>query len=539
MLNELIEYCNDIETGKINSCLEIKQAVQRFQNDLKRTDIYFDSVKAKKAVTFIQHLKHSSGNYNNQNFILEKWQLFFVANIFGWINTHTNLRRFTDVYLEVARKNGKSALASAIALYCLVMDGEAQAQIVMAANSKKQVKKAMYKATEGFCNKLDATQKYLKVYRDEVKFYDNEIILLSSDTTKVDGLNISCACIDEAHEMKTTQMFDICKSSMGNRKQPLFIITTTAGFNKKYPVYNIRKTCKEILEGVKNDDSQFCLIFTLDSNDNWKDKTNWIKSNPNLNITVSQSFLQSEINKAINNVSLETGVLTKNLNIWCDTIITWIPSNIIQRSMQPLSFNDIPTNATLYVGVDLSSNKDLTAVTYFWINNNKHHFKTQYYLPKESLNSAADKEYYKTQAKKGNIKLIDGEVVNYDIIVEDIININKQHYITKILYDTWNASQFVLRCKENFLPLEPFSQTIANFNRPTLNFERIIYNNEVVIDNNEITIWMFNNVHLRQDSNGNVKPSKENKQNKIDGVISMLMCEGYYLITPQTNFTIL
>jgi len=539
MLDKLYEYIDDVKSNKILTGIEIKQAIERFQIDLTRQDIYFDAGEAEKAIKFISHLKHFTGKHDNKNFILEPWQIFIIANIFGWTIKATGLRRFNNAYIEIGRKNGKTALAAAISLYCLIAEGEANAEVVLAANSREQAK-ICFDAVSKFSRKLDPKEADIRSYRNEVKFHNNIVKVVASDSSKLDGLNCSCVILDEYHAAKTSDVFDVLKSSQGMREEPLFIIITTAGFDKKSPCYSLRTTAKEILEGLKEDDTQFIAIYNLDESDNWTDKKNWIKSNPNLDITIKSSFIKDEVNKALNNISLETGVKTKNLNMWCETITTWISDRYILNASKNISFDIIDNEEDeIIVGVDLSSNSDITAVSYMFIKDEKYNFITKYYLPEDSLNSAQDKEYYKIQHNKGNLTLTSGNVVDYNYILNDILEVNKEKYISMIAYDNWNSTQFAISATEAYLKLEAYSQTIANFNRPTKEFERLMLQGKVVLDNNEITRWMLSNVYLRIDGNGNVKPDKSKKGKKIDGVISMLMCLGAYLNSPHYNITII
>lgn len=539
MISKLYTYIDDVKSQKIKTGVEIKQAIQRFENDLLRSDIYFDKDKAEKALIFISHLKHFTDRYDNKPFILEPWQVFIIANIFGWFIKETGLRRFNNAYIEVSRKNGKTAIAAAISLYMLIAEGEANAEVILAANSREQAK-ICFDAVSKFSKKLDPGSKYVKPYRYDVKFRNNIIKVVASDSTKLDGLNASCVILDEYHAAKTSQVFDVLKSSQGMRSQPLFIVITTAGFDKKSPCFSLRTTAKEILEGLKTDDSQFIAIYSLDINDDWTNPKNWIKSNPNLDITLKSTFLKDEVNKAINNVSLETGVKTKNLNVWCDTVEVWIPDRYILRASKVVDITKFNKDEDeVIVGIDLSSNNDITAVAFMCKKDEKYHFHVKYYLPAEALETSPEREYYKIQVRKNNLIITPGNVVDYNYILKDILEASQNLYISKIYYDTWNSTQFAISATENYLQLEPYSQTISNFNKPTKEFERLILMGDVIIDNNEITRWMLSNVSLRMDVNGNVKPDKSKRDKKIDGVIAMLMALGGYLSMPRYNITII
>jgi len=535
----LKKYISHINSGKIKSGKELRQAVKRYEDDLLREDIYFDEKKAEEAVRFISHLKHYTGQHNGKPFILELWQVFIVANIFGWYRKDTGFRRYTGAYIEIARKNGKTALSAAISLYCLLVEGEANAEIIVAANSREQAK-ICFEAVSNFCRKLDPRSAYVKTYRNEATFQMNKVKIVSSDDSKLDGYNPSLVILDEFHAAKNSKTYDVLKSAQGMRSQPLFIIITTAGFNKSSPCYTLRKTAKEVLEGLKTDDSQFIAIYNLDEHDDFTDPENWIKSNPNVDVTIKKSFIRDEINKAKNNVSLETGVRTKTLNQWCDTVETWIADEDVIKSFSNITFDDIDAEEDeIIVAVDLASTSDLTAVSYMYIKNGQFHFINRYYLPDASMNTANDREYYKQQHKLGNIILMPNtNVTDYDYILNDILTINKSKYISKVCYDSWNSTQFVISATNAYLKMIPFSQGVSTFNRPTKEFERLMLQNKIVIEENEITRWMMSNVYLRFDTNGNSKPDKSANRKKIDGVISMLMCLGTYLMTPRNQISI-
>ena len=540
MITKLNEYIKNVKSKKIKTGLEIRQAIERYENDLKQGEYVFDEQKANKAISFIGHLKHFTGIHNNKNFELQPWQVFIIANIFGWVNPQTGLRRFKSCYLELGRKNGKTALAAAISLYTMIADGEANAEVILAANSREQAKICFDMVSE-FTRKLDPQELYMRAYRNEVKFKNNHIKIVASDSSKLDGLNASVVILDEYHAAKSSKVYDVLRSSQVMREQSLFCTITTAGFDKKSPCYELRKTAKDILEGVKKDDTQFIAIYTLDSTDDWTDPKVWVKSNPNLDITTKSSALKDEINAAKNNISLEVGVKTKNLNIWCETISTWISDKYVYNASKKISFEDIkdPINTEVIVGVDLSNVSDITAVAYMFIQDEKYNFIVNYYLPEDSLNSATDKEFYKVQHSKGNITLTPGNRVDYNFILSNILETNKNYYISKLAYDTWNSTQFAISATDNNLHLEPYSQSVANFNRPTCEFERLILGGDVVIDDNDVTRWMLGNVYLRSDSNGNVKPDKTQRSKKIDGITAMLMCLGTFLTCPRYNLTII
>lgn len=319
---------------------------------------------------------------------------------------------------------------------------------------------------------------------------------------------------------------------MGMREQPLLVEISTAGFNTFSICKQKYDTAKEILNGLKEDDSLQAFIYELDNDDNWDNETTWIKANPNLNVTVTSDFLQSEITKAKNTSSLEVSVRTKNLNQWLSTSSVWIPDIHIINSTQKLNIEDF-SGLCCYVGIDLSAVSDLTAISYLIDTDGKYYFFNRYFLPASALSDNSNAELYKRWNRQGLLNVTEGNVTDYDYILNDILKTNNITYIDSIYYDTWNATQFAISATEAGLNMVAYSQAIGNFNKPTKEFERLILSDRIVIDDNEITRYCFKNVTLKTDHNDNAKPIKTQRQNKIDGVIAMLQSLGGLLLQPQ------
>lgn len=533
-------YVEDVLNGKIVVGELIKLACQRFKDDLQREDIYFNESVVDKAINFIGTLKHFMGKSSGKHFKLENWQQFIIANIVGWYWKDGNTRRFTSSYIEVSRKNGKTALAAALCLYYLIADGEDGAEVDLAANSKEQAKIA-FEFCSSFSKQLDPKGKYLKPYRDNVQFALNnsKLKVFAADDSKLDGFNASFGLIDEYHAAKNSKVRDVIKSSMGMRNNPHLCTITTAGFDKTLPCYKlIRSTSIEILNKLKTDDSMFIAIYSLDDKDDWTDKDNWVKCTPNLNVTVTSKYIKEQVQSAINNPSEEVGVKTKTLNLWCDVADVWLPESYIVKASKNIRLEDF-RDCECYIGVDLSATSDLTAISYLIEKDNTYYFKTDYYLPESALVDKPDRETYKLWKQQGLITITAGNVTDYDYITNDIVAASNILNIQKIGYDKWNATQWAIHATEIGLPLEEYPQTMGNFNRPTKELERLILSGNTVIDNNEITRWCFKNVELKSDYNGNVKPNKGIKSKKIDGVIAIIQALGMYLTVPHYSNEIL
>ena len=529
--NKYKEYANDVVNGKINACKYIKEACERYLDYFNKYEFRED--RAEKVIKFISMLKHFVGKHNGKPFLLLPYQKWIIYNIFGFYYPNTDKRVINYVYLELARKNGKSAFAAAISLYMLCADGENGSEVEFVANSAKQAKISFTMASN-FLSSIDKNGKHFQRYRDSIKFDERKSILqiLSSDASGNDGYNSYCFVLDECHEQKDSRLWDVMCSSQGMRENSLAMITTTAGFNLYGFCYNYRRTCTEILSGLKKDDSQFVAIYTMDDDDDWSDSNNWIKSNPSLGVTVNESYLQQQIEKAKNNTSLEVGIRTKNLNQWISTSDIWISNDLLMDATEKVDLDNFK-ESTCYIGVDLASVSDLTSVSVMIPIDGKFYFKTKYYLPQSALKDNSNCELYKDWKRKGYLTITDGNVTDYDYLLSDIIKVSNKLFIDKIAYDAYNATQWAINATAQGLPLEPYSQALWSFNRPTKEFERLIKSGRVVIDDNPITRWCFSNVVLKRDFNENIKPTKLENQQKIDGTISMIESLGIYLNQPQ------
>ena len=529
------QYCDNVLNGDATVGESIKLASKRFQNDLQRDDLEFREDKVDRAIAFIGTLKHYTGRHSGKQFILSDWQQFIIANIVGFYWKESGTRRFTSSYIEVSRKQGKTALAAALCLYYLIADGEDGAEVLLAANSKDQAKIAFDMCSK-FSKGLDSNGKYLTAYRADIffKMTDSKLKVLAADDSKLDGFNASFGLLDEFHAAKTSKVRDVIRSSMGMRDNPHLCTITTAGYEKQSPCYQLRTVAIEVLNGLKIDDAMFIAIYSLDEKDDWQDENNWIKAAPNLNVTVTPKYLKEQVQQAINNPSDEVGVKTKNLNIWCDSANYWLSDNQIVACTENIDLNNF-RDKPCYVGVDLAATSDLTAVSYLVIDDDKYYFKTHYYLPESALKDKADKELYKFWKQQGLITITSGNTTDYDYITNDLLKYSEIVSIQSIGYDKYNATQWAINATAEGLPLEEYSQSLANFNIPTREMERLILSGKAVIDNNEINRFCFRNVTLKSDHNGNVKPNKAADKKKIDGVIAMIQSLGMYLLNPVYN----
>lgn len=528
-----IQYAEDVLSGKIVTGHYIKLAAERFFRLMYDERYEFREDKVEQVCGFISIIHHYTGKHAGKPFVLEAWQEWIVASMYGFYLRGTNERLVQSAYIEMARKQGKSAFASALCLYHLIADGEMNAEVYMAANSKDQAK-VSFNMASNFSKMLDPGKEFLDPYRDTIKYERTLSFLkvLAADSSKLDGPNASMYLIDEYHAAKNSGVKDVLQSSQGMRENPMAVIITTAGFDRLGVCYQYREMCTEVVSGLKEDDTLFIAIYCLDKEDDWKDEAVWVKSNPNLGVTVQPKYIKTQVKKAINTPSDEVGIKTKNLNIWCDAEKIWIKDDYILAASANVNLEDY-SGLDCFIGVDLSSTSDLTAFSVMIPTTEKMVWKTFYFLPEAALTEKRFKELYGEWARQGALYITPGNVVDYDFILNKIMETGQILNIVTIGYDSWNATQFVINCTEKGLPMEPYSQSIGNFNKPTKELERLLLSGVAVIDNNIINRHCFRNVVMARDKNGNTKPSKQFEEKKIDGVIAMIEALGVYLMCPR------
>lgn len=450
--------------------------------------------------------------------------------------------------LIVNNNCGKDSLAAAIALYMLIVDGEASPEIACLANSREQAR-ILFKYITQYAKSIDGKGKILKEYRNYITMPSNngEVKVFSADASKLDGLNVSCGIIDEYHEAKSRALYDVIASSMLQRTQPLMIVITTAGFDLQSPCHDMYMLGVEILEGIKEDDTFLPVIFQLDEDDDWKDMENtevWKKCQPNLGVTVTVDAMRAEVKKALNDSTAINGVLTKTFNKWVSSSLSWIPSEIVAKCMgRRVDLNDYAGQYAV-IGMDCGSVSDFTSISVCIPQPmvNEYVFKSWTFIPNVTYENSPRKELYKKFVDEGSMIITDGNVCDYDYIQRKIGEIGNVLMIDAIYSDAWNATSLLTSLQDSGYNVLPFSQAIGNFNAPTKEMERLIRESRAIIDKSQNVLWQFGNVELKVDSNGNAKPNKgvgkgsnEAYAKKIDSVISMCTALGGLLKGGYTN----
>ena len=526
------QYAQQVFNGEVLVCEYVTLAIKRYYNDLENAldkGWYFDRKAAQRAISFIEKLKHTKGKWAGQRFKLEPWQQFILWNIFGWMKAD-GTRRFRYVYVEIARKNGKTALSAGIGLYMLFADGEARPEVYSAATVKDQARICFSDAVE-IVKKTDL-KNYLSPYRNSIVYEltGGTMKPLSSDYGTHDGLNPSCGIIDEFHAHKDSGMFDVIKSAFGARRQPLMFIITTAGFNKNGACYAYRSNVIKVLQGINEDDSLFGIIYTLDRKEEWDNPKMWIKSNPNLGVSVFPEYLSDQVNDAKNRPEAVRNVMTKNVNLWVDAEKTWILDDMWQKCIGTTDRESL-RGCQCWGGLDLSNVSDITAFVLLFHENDHFQLLPFFWIPEEKMLEKIRKENinYDKWVQQGYVKVTAGNILDYDFVKADILQIVEEFDLQSTAYDRWNASQTIIDLQNEGMECSPFGQGYGSMGAPTKEFEKIVLTQKLEHFGNPVLRWMMSSTVVKTDPAGNIKPDKEKSVQKIDGIVASIMALGEWM----------
>jgi len=536
-VNPIRAYWRQIADGECVVSHKIKVTYQKLIRDLDddKSEWEYSAPRADHAIFFIEHYcRHSKGAMGGRPFILEKWQKAAVAALFGFIHKIDGIRKYREIILIVARKNGKSQLGSAIALYMLFADGENGPEIVSAATKRDQAK-IIWAESKRMVKKAPALSKRARTLVGEIvtDFNDGSFKPLSSDSNSLDGLNVHCSLIDELHAITDINLYDVIIDGMSAREQPLSVITSTAGtvregiFDQKYD------DAKKIIEGYEGGDYQdertLPLIYELDNRKEWTNPKCWQKANPGLGTIKSLDQLAEKVRKAQSNALLIKNLVCKDFNVRETTSEAW------------LAFEQLNNIATFNVselkprygigGTDLSSTVDLTCATViFMVPNDPHVYVLQmYWIPEDIIENREkeDKIPYTKWRDLGLLRTTPGNKVHYRYVTDWFLEIQKDYdiYIPWVGYDRWSADYWVEEMKGHFgeKSMEPVAQGVQTLSSPMKLLGADLESKIVNYNNNPILKWCLSNTAIAIDKNLNIQPCKtRNQRRRIDGTASLL-----------------
>ena len=529
-IRRLEGYVTGILDGSRPSCRYIKLACQRWLDDLKRPDLYFDSAVYLKICRFSRQFKHYKGPLAGQFFEPEDWQLFVFANIIGLKRSESGRRKYRLGDLYLPRKNGKTFLSAIFALWFLMMDGEAGAEVYMAALDQEQAKLCYDAAIT--LGRGSIFGKLLKIYNSRLKTecpqVNGVMKPLSKDTQNKDGLNIHAAICDERHAWPSTEMLDVIKTGMGARPQPFILSISTAGVDVSNPYFSDVEAYKSEMTGAMPlEDDHFFMLYCPDEGDRWEDEDTWIKTNPNLGVSLSWDYMRSTFNEAqVRGGSYIVSFQTKNLNLWVDAPKVWLPDEDIALCNRPFDEGDL-AGEECYVGIDLASKNDICATALFFPK--YMYVKFLFVLPEGKISERSDRVDYRKWMEEGWIVSCPGRVLDEGWYIATLFDQLRRYDVRCIAYDPWGMWDLKHQFSRYEDELMEYSQDIRHMSVPTKRLESEVLKHRMNFGGNPVIRWMMRNVVVYIDPNANVKLDKAKSRNKIDGVVALVDAIGGWL----------
>ena len=553
-VNAANQYARDIVRGKTVACRYVIDACQRHLDDLakektKKFLYRFDKDLAEKAAKFIQLLPHTKGEwaFKRMPITLEPWQLFIVCSAFGWVRKGTKLRRFREVYTEIPRKNGKSAISAGVALFCFTCDDEFGAEVYSGATTEKQAwevfrpARLMCKRTPALCDAFGVEVNASNMNRPEDGARLEPLI-----GNPGDGASPSCAIVDEYHEHDTDALYTTMLTGMGARRQPLMWAITTAGYNIEGPCYDKRREVIEMLNGTVPNDELFGVIYTVDEGDDWTDPVVLRKANPNMGISVYSDFLLSQQKRAMNNARQANVFKTKHLNIWVSAraayfnLVSW--RNCEDETLTLEQFEGQPC----YLAFDLARKLDMNSMVRIFtrdIDGKRHYYciAPRFWVPYDTVYST-DTDHQRTAERfqkwvnSGHLEVTEGAEIDYRVILEEAKAVNRQNPVEESAIDPHGATNLSHHLADEGLSPITIVQNYTNMSDPMKELEAAIEAGRFHHDGHPILTWCISNVvgkHLPGNDDV-VRPIKEHSENKIDGATALIMDIGRAML-PETR----
>lgn len=548
LMKQAEDYARAVVAGKILACRWIKLLCQKHLDDLElqAEDSYpykFEPAKAEKVAKFLQLLPHTKGKWAGKRELikLEPWQLFSVCVPFGWLRKKDGTRRYRTMLVFVPRKNGKSIIGGGLGVYMFTADGEFGAEVYSGATTEKQAWEVFRPAKQ----MIERTPELREHFGVEVNASNMARLEDGSRFEPVigkpgDGSSPSCAIVDEYHEHQDSTLFDTMETGMGAREQPVMLVITTAGSSIGGPCHQLVRDSERMLEGVIDRPDLWPALFTIDQGDDWTSEEALRKANPNFGISISEDFLLARQRDAMQSATRQATFRTKHLNEWVGAKNAWL---------NMLRWKEAPSRKSLaeldgrpcFIGLDLASKIDIAGnILLFppvegdplW------HVHGRYYLPEARVIEELDSNTarYREFDALGLLTLTDGEVIEFEVIKEDLREFAGRFDVQAVAYDPWQATQLAQEMELEGLPMVEVRQTVQNISEPMKEVEALVLQRKLAHGDCPVLTWMASNVVAKLDVKDNIYPNKERPENKIDGMVGLIMATSRAIAQgPQTN----
>ncbi|HEX9193117.1 MAG TPA: terminase TerL endonuclease subunit [Burkholderiales bacterium] len=508
--------------------------------------LWFNHAEGQRTVRFIEGMcRHSKGEWAGRLIHLEPIQRDTLTTIFGWMRAD-GTRRFRIAWIEWPRKNTKSTTAAGVGLYLLVGDGEPGAEVYSTATKKDQAK-IVHDAATAMVKASPELKRFLRPLRNNISCarLGSKFEPLGADSERLDGLNAHGHIPDEVHAHKDRGIWDVVETSKGARRQPLTFAITTAGvYDPEAIGWEMHDYACKVLEGAIEDDAFFALICAADEGDDWQQPATWYKANPLLGVSIKESYIAEQCEAAKTRPSFLNTFLRLHLNIWTQQLTRWIAMEAWNAcTAAPAPFG---AERDCYGGLDLSTKLDATAFALVapaddgWFD-----CLFRFWVPEALAEQRERKRLapsYADWIRRGFLRATPGNVIDYDFVERDILELARTVRLREIGYDPWNATQTAVRLQRALNPsnvktgfqMVEMRQGMQTLSEPAKEFEKLVVAGKLRHGGDPVMRWMVANVTTRSDANGNIAPDKSNSTGKIDGVLAVIMALGRAIVRKKT-----
>lgn len=530
MRNFIEAYLDEIKAGKRIVCKRTRRQYEKLVDDIRnpKDGYIFDQSRAERPIAFIERFcKHSKGEWAGQPLRLELFQKAFISALFGFVDAKTGYRKYRETLFYVARKNGKSVMLSGLALYMLIADQEAGAEVYSVASKKDQAK-IIYEETYNMIRQSPDLLQVVKKRKSDLYFplTFSKFQPLGKNSDTLDGLNSSLVIIDELHSIKDRNLYEVMKQSQSARRQPLLVMITTAGTVRECIFDDMYKYACGVCDGTITDPHFLPIIYELDSKEEWLDPMKWEKANPGLNRIKKLDDLISKVERAKQSPRDLTGVLVKDFNVIQTVASTWIT---FDDAANPETF-ELERFKGYYAigGADLSRSGDLTAATLLFMDKQEKRYVTQmYFLPKDNFEQRVKEEKipYDKWYEAGLLRLCEGNSINYSDVTAWFLEMVEKYDVTPawIYYDPYSAAYWVQEMQSHGFNMVKCYQGVKTLSLPMQQLGQDLAAKKVNYNANPLLLWCITNTGVKTDVNGNIQPIKAtNPKYRIDGLASLL-----------------
>jgi phage terminase large subunit-like protein len=490
----------------------------------------YDKAAADAAVNFINCLNHTKGEWYGQSFELIDWQEQIVRDVFGILKPN-GCRQFNTAYVEIPKKQGKSELAAAVALLLTCGDAEYGGEVYGCASDRQQASIVFDVAVQMVeqCPPLKArikpvlSQKRL-VYKPLGSFYQ----VLSSESYTKHGLNVHGVVFDELHSQPSRQLYDVMLHGSGDaRKQPLYFLITTAGTDRHSICWEVHQKAGDILQGRKSDQTFYPVIYGAPDDADWTSEAVWRKANPSLGITVDIEKLRVACESARHNPAEENLFRQLRLNQWVKQSVRWMPMEKWDECAFPVDPEALH-GRVCYGGLDLSSTTDITAFVLVFppeAEDDRYSILPFFWMPEDNMELRVRRDHvpYDTWRGQGHLLTTEGNVVHYGFIERFIEELGIRFNIREIAFDRWGAVQMTQNLEGLGFTVVPFGQGFKDMSPASKELMKLTLEKKLAHGGHPALRWMMDNIFIRTDPAGNIKPDKEKSTDRIDGAVATIM----------------